>query len=110
MIKMPFTNKRWDGSASRWDTAKAYCDCCLVNLNEGPSDQWTKGACHLPVREPDGPYNTHGLQAAAGVLLGSRGGVDIPLAEKVKAARKLVRLMREAKMEPGEGILKLAGE
>ena len=86
------TNKPWDGNAARWPTAKAYADSCLINLNEGPSSNWTKAKCKLPVYEPDGTLNRNGVHNAASVLAGGMGGVDAPPAAKKAAARKLVRL------------------
>ena len=90
------TDKPWDGSAARFKDAAEYCRACLVNENTGPSENWTKDKCHLPVREPGGAVNVNGLHAAAAALAGARGGVKIPPAEKAKAARKLRGLYRQA--------------
>jgi hypothetical protein len=77
-------------------------------LNE-PGEEKIASKCKLPVREPNGAYNRNALVAAAKALLGARGGVDAPMEEKRRAARRLVRLYREADMEPPEGLLRLAG-
>lgn len=66
--------------------------------------------CKLPVKEPNGKYNKNGMVAAAQALAGGRGGVDAPMDAKRKAARKLIRLYREAKMESTESLKRLAGE
>jgi len=106
---MPFTDKSWDGAASKYRDTDAYCGACLIDLNE-PGAEKTQANCKLPVKEPDGTYNRNALRAAAAALMGARGGVQAPAAEKAKAARKLLRLMREAGIEPGESLKRLAGE
>lgn len=106
---MPFTDKSWDGSASKYRDTDAYCGACLIDLNEPGADK-IQAKCKLPVKEPDGTYNRNALRAAAAALMGARGGVQAPNAEKAKAARKLLRLMREAGIEPGESLKRLAGE
>jgi len=45
-----------------------------------------------------------------GCVDGSQGGVDAPQDEKRMAARKLLRLMREAGIEAGESLRRMAGE
>lgn len=106
---MPFTDKSWDGSASKYRDTDAYCGACLIDLNEPGADK-IQAKCKLPVKEPDGTYNRNALRAAAAALMGARGGVQAPAAEKAKAARKILRLMREAGIEPGESLKRLAGE
>lgn len=87
------SSKPWDGGAENYADAGAYCDACLVNENTGPRSTWTKSACHLPVKEPSGDYNRTALGSAAAALAGARGnGVDLPPAEKKKAAKKLAAL------------------
>lgn len=59
----------WDGSASRWDTAEAYCDSCLINVNTGAPADWSKALCSLPVRDPGDSSDTYvdkAVHAAAG--------------------------------------------
>lgn len=106
---MPFTDKSWDGSASKYRDTDAYCGACLIDLNEPGADK-IQAKCKLPIKEPDGTYNRNALRAAAAALMGARGGVQAPAAEKAKAARKILRLMREAGIEPGESLKRLAGE
>lgn len=105
-----FTNRPWDAAAaSRGKTAEEYCRLCLVDLNP-PGKPKVKDKCKLPVRyTPGGPYVRAALRAAAAVLAGARGGVRLPADARRKAARKLVRLMRQAKMRVGEGLLRMAG-
>lgn len=106
---MPFTTKAWDGSASRYESTDDYCAACLIDINE-PGAEKIQAKCKLPVKEPDGTYNVNALRAAAAALLGARGGVQAPAAEKAKAARKLLRLFQEAGITPGESLKRLAGE
>jgi hypothetical protein len=42
------------------------------------------------------------------MLAGARGGVDVPQAEKRKAARKLVRLYRDLGEDAPDAVKKLA--
>lgn len=59
-----FTDRPWDGSASRYADTPAYCDACLINDNTGPRDAWVQDKCHLPVKEPDGTYNKGAIRNA----------------------------------------------
>lgn len=101
------SNKPWgqikesDYDLDQWHRA------CLIHLHDGPPT--SKEQCKLPVREPDGTLNRNGVHAAAGALAGARGGVDAPLEQKRKAARKLISLYRILEEEPPESIRKLAG-
>jgi hypothetical protein len=102
-----FTDQPWNGAASRFKDSAAFCSACLID--ENPSGQpKTQALCKLPVKEPDGRYNKNAIQAAAGALQGSRGGVQASADSKKSAARTLVRLMGEAKMQAGDGLKKLA--
>ena len=105
---MPFTDAAWESPESRLDAAD-YCAVCLIDLNEGREK--VKGNCKLPVRStPGGPYNRNALRAAAAALAGARGGLDAPPEAKRSAARRLVRLMREAGINVGESLLRMAGQ
>lgn len=96
---MAVTDQKWDGSASRWSDAPSYCDSCLINGNTGDRANWTKDACKLPVREPNGDININALSSAAGVLNGGMGGLrDVSAADKAKAARALKRLYAQASL------------
>lgn len=106
---MPISNKPWGSiSESDYKDAEQFCKACLIDMNE-PGKPKVKDACKLPVREPGGALNRNAVHAAAAALAGVRGGVQAPLAEKRKAARKLIALYRELKEEPPESIKKLAG-
>lgn len=102
---MPFSNEPWATPESDLE-AGDFCAVCLIDTNEGGQEK-VKGKCYLPVRKtPGGPYNRAALRNAAARLPQVKG---VSAEEKKKAARKLVRLMREAEMEPGEATLRLAG-
>lgn len=106
-----FSDKPWGGiSESDYRDAGQFCDACLINLNDGPRDQWTKANCKLPVREPGGAYNRNGIHAAAAALAGARGGVQAPPEAKRKAARALIRLYRQMDEEPPESLRRIAGD
>lgn len=108
---MPISNRPWgevDKTVEAYGSAEKYCRACLIDMNE-PGEEKVASKCKLPVREPGGAINRNALAAAAAALVGSRGGVDAPLAEKRKAARKLIALYREAEMEPPESLKRLAG-
>lgn len=97
------------GAASKYRDTDEYCKACLIDINESGADK-IQAKCKLPIREPDGTYNRNALRAAAAALMGARGGVDAPQDEKRMAARKLLRLMREAGIEAGESLRRMAGE
>lgn len=105
---MSFTSGPWDAAGVKsGQEAGPYCACCLMDLNEGAK---VKDRCKLPVRStPGGPYNLNAMAAAAAALAGGRGGLDAPGDEKRKAARKLVRLYREAGKEPPAALRRVAG-
>ncbi|MCL6611185.1 MAG: hypothetical protein K6T66_06570 [Peptococcaceae bacterium] len=106
---MPISDKPWGSiSESDYKDAEAFCKACLIDMNE-PGKPKVKGRCKLPVREPGGALNRNAVHTAAAALAGARGGVDAPLAEKRKAARKLLALYQELKEEPPESIKRLAG-
>lgn len=98
----------WDGSASNYATAAAYCAACLIDTNE-PGNDKTKAACKLPVREPGGAINRGAVHAAAAALAGGRGGVQAPPAAKKAAAKKLISLYAQLKEEAPASIKNMAG-
>jgi hypothetical protein len=53
----------WDGAASNYDTTEAYCNACLINLNEGSPEDWTQANCKLPVRQQGDSRDTFVRQA-----------------------------------------------
>ena len=102
-----FTDKPWDGSASRWKNDETYVEDCLIDLNP-PGKPKVKALGKLPVREPDGAYNVNAIHAAVAALAGGRGGVQAPPEAKRAAARKLRALYREMKEELPPSIQRLA--
>jgi|MudIll2142460700_1097286.scaffolds.fasta_scaffold213515_2 hypothetical protein len=111
-MALDLSPKPW-GDITEADYADAgdYCDASLVNLNEGPRARWSKGACHLPVREPKaqgGRVNRNALGAAAAALVGARGGVNLPPEAKRQAARDLVRLYVQADLTPPDALARMA--
>jgi hypothetical protein len=107
-----FSNRSW-GEISKtveaYGSVEKYCAACLIDLNP-PGEEKVASKCKLLVKEPNGKYNKNGMISAAQVLAGGMGGVDAPIDVKRKAARKLIRLYREAKMGPPESLKQLAGE
>lgn len=106
---MATTDKAWDGSASKFKDTPSFCDACLINTNTGDRADWTQDNCKLPVKEPDGTVNTNALSAAAAALAGARGGIKASPSDKKSAARKLIGLYRDAKMDPPDSLKQLAG-
>lgn len=106
------SNRPWSEIAeSDYEDAQDFCDACLINLNEGPPEEWTKAACKLPVYEPKRmgrALNRNAVFAAAAALAGARGGVKAPAEQKRKAARKLLQLYREIEAEPPESLRRIA--
>ena len=105
---MGFTNKPWDAAVVKRNLeAGDYCRVCLIDTNTGEK---VKVKCKLPVRHaPGGPYNLNAMSAAASALAGGRGGVNAPSEKKKAAARKLIRLYRQAKREPPASLRRVAG-
>lgn len=64
-----FDDSTWDGAASNWDTAAAYCRDCLIDVNPAGEDK-VKDLCFLPYRKPgaDSPN-----RAAIRAIVGGRG-------------------------------------
>jgi HK97 family phage prohead protease len=87
------TRKPWVGAASKYEDAAAYCKASLIDDNPAGEEK-TLARCHLPVYEPNGDLNANALSAAAGRLNQTQSP------QKAAAARKLVRLYRQAGMEP----------
>ncbi len=98
----------WDGAASNYDSTEAYCEACLVDLNDGSGPK-VKGQCHLPVKTSSGAYNRAALGAAAAALAGGRGGgVQIPPAAKKAAAKKLAALYRRFNLDVPDSLKNMA--
>ncbi len=106
-----FTDTPWDGSPSRWSSTDDYCRDCMIDENE-PGKQKVQALCKLPYREPNGgAVNKGALRSIAGVLQGSMGGLKgVSMDAKRAAAKKCLALMKEAKMQIGDGLYRAAGE
>lgn len=101
---MPFSDEPWDSPESDL-TVEQFCAVCLIDYNEGEK---IKAKCKLPIKKtPDGPYNKAALRNAAGRIFQMTG---VPPEKKRTAARKLISLMNEAKIEVNsEALRRLAG-
>jgi hypothetical protein len=107
------SDRPWSNiSAADYADAVDYANSCLYNGNSGPEDQWTKDKAKLPVREPasmGGRLNRSACHAAAAVLAGGMGGVNLPPADKKAAAKQLLRYYRVWLREsPPESLKQLA--
>lgn len=106
---MAISNRPWGSTtAADYADADAYCRACLVDLNPNPRER-SKDACKLPVREPNGDLNRNAVHAAAAVMAGGRGGVDLGDMSASSVARKLIALYGQLKEEPPESLQRLAG-
>lgn len=103
-----FTDRSWDGSASRWPDAKSFCASCLIDLTSEGEDP-DKANCKLPVKEPDGAINKNAVHAAASALAGGRGGVKAPSDAKKKAAKTLCTYYAQMKEDAPDSLKQLAG-
>lgn len=91
----------WDSSPERF-TDEEYERSCLI-VRDG--DDSAKVRCSLPVLEPTGDLNVHALASAAGRISQLTGA---SLQQRAAAARKLIRMYRQAGMEPPSNVLQLA--
>lgn len=106
---MGISEAAWDGSASNYSDADAYCKACLIDENPSGQDK-TKQACKLPVYTPNGDLNRNAVHSAAAVMAGGMGGVSASPQSKKAAARKLIRLYGELKETPPDSLKKIAGQ
>ena len=108
MANVKVSNKPWgnfqesDYSVEQWHRA------CLIHLHDGAPT--AKSECKVPVREPDGTLNRNALGPAAAALAGARSPLQAPADKKREAARKLIRLYREAGEFAPNSTYNLAGE
>jgi hypothetical protein len=115
--KLPseWVDQAWDGSAAQWKTAADYADACLINLNTGPRDGWTKDLAMLPFKEPDGKINARGVMACAGGRGLTRAQKPAGVAQdkwvgaKRAAAKDLVQLYNEMGRQAPDAIYQIAG-
>lgn len=103
-----FTDAPWDGSASNYKDTDAYCSACLIDQNDGSGPK-VQAKCKLPYKTPSGAVSKGALRAISGALQGSRGGVEASPDDKRAAAKKIIPLMKEAKIDVGDGLYKVAG-
>src|SRR5579859_493465 len=103
-----FTDSPWSSPESDL-SPEDFAKVSLIDLNP-PGAKKTKDKIYLPIRStPGGAVNKNALRAAAGALQGARGGLKgVPPAEKKKAAKTIVNLMKQAGIKPGMGLMKLA--
>ena len=101
-----FTDTSWSTPESNL-TAQQFCAVCLVDTNPSGQDK-IKARCKLPIRSrPGGAINKSALRNAAGRIFQMTG---VQAEDKRKAARRLVSLMRQAKIEvSSKALLRLAG-
>lgn len=92
LLQRAMVDMAWDGSASRWPTAAAYCSASAIDLNR-PGAPKTKAACHLPYKEPNGDININGVRAAL-----SRLGQGFP-SDASQAQRDRARTMLEGMLQ-----------
>jgi HK97 family phage prohead protease len=101
LVVRAVTRKPWSGAASKYPDTNAYCKASLIDDNP-PGEEKTQARCHLPVYEPNGDLNANALGAAAARLNQTQSP------QKAAAARKLVRLYRQAGMDPPASLLAAA--
>lgn len=91
LAERAFTMMAWDGAASRWDTAAAYCAACAIDDNP-PGQPKSKELCHLPFKEPGSMMvNVNGVRAALARL----DQVDTSQENKNSARRMLERMLAQ---------------
>lgn len=95
LLTRAFTMMAWDGSASRWDTAEAYCAASAIDLNPAGEPK-TKAMCHLPFKEPGtGDINVNAVRAALS-RIGQGDPKDASQAQRDRARAMLERLLAQA--------------
>jgi hypothetical protein len=115
--KLPsgWVDEAWDGSAAQWDNAAKYADACLINLNTGAREAWTKDLAMLPYKNPDGKTNVRGVMACAAgrglMRVQKPDGVapDKWSQAKRAAAKKLVGLYKQMGRQAPDAIYQTAG-
>jgi HK97 family phage prohead protease len=105
LVKRAVTRKPWNGSPARFEDDEYQRSCLIDRGGDAPP----KERCSLPVLEPNGDINANALGAAAAALAGARGGLaGVSMAQKATAARKLMRLYRQAQMQAPPSLMTLA--
>jgi hypothetical protein len=95
-----FSDKPWSDFSQADYTPEQWKEAALI---KGEGDN--KDAHHLPVKEPDGTYNTHAIAAASSRI----NQVDAPDEAKTAAAKKLMSLHGKMKKPVPPNVLKVAG-
>jgi len=105
MAKLRFVEGPWEKPGGEL-SAEEYCQVCLIDLNP-PGAPKVKARCKLPIRKrPGGPIYKNALRNAASRIFQMKG---VPADVKRQAARKLIRLMLAAGIQPGMSLRRLAG-
>jgi len=92
LLSRAYTDANWDGSASRWDTAEAYCSAAAIDLNPTGKPK-TKDNCHLPYKEPgSGTINVNGVRAAL-ARIGQGDPQDATQAQRDEARVRLEKIL-----------------
>jgi len=106
---MAVSDKPWGDFSQADYTPQQWAAACLVHRAPAAGqDQYAKGLCSVPVREPDGTLNRNAVHAAAGAHgIGAVQGISD--AERTAAAKTLVGLYKEVGDPPPDSLLKLAG-
>lgn len=99
LLQRAMVEMAWDGSASRWPTAEAYCSASAIDLNPAGQPK-TKSMCHLPFREPNGDVNINGVRAALS-RLGQGFPTDASQAQRDRARAMLERILQRFNAQKG---------
>ena len=91
---MAYTEKPWDGSASKYSSTASFCEACLINENDGPSSGWVQSKCHLPIKEPNGDINLNAVRNAMARI----NQVQASAASKAKAKARLQAIEKAQKI------------
>jgi hypothetical protein len=111
----------WSGAASNYSSTEAYCNACLINVNQeaGNTDpeDWTQANCKLPIREEGDSSDTFVRQAVFAAA-GGRGITQVSKPADVSqedwdsavsaAANKLMQAYNEMDEEAPESVAELA--
>lgn len=110
----------WDGAASGYESTEAYCDACLIDVNEAAGrDEKAQSHCMLPVREAGDGAGVFVRQAVFAAS-GGRGIGQVSRPDDVpqedwdaavkKAANELISAYGQMDAIAPEAVYKLAGK
>lgn len=102
---MAISEAPWDGSASNYKDADAYCAASLIDENASGEEK-TKDKCSFPIKTSDGALSRAGVHAAAARL--NQSGASP--ANKKAAARKLLGYYSELKEQAPDVVYRIAGK